>query len=157
MSDLGAQNIELVRRFNESWDVGLFRKLYDGKATEEETARVHDQWKGMLEQLDPDVEIDMSFMPGGGARRGIDGWIAFWREWIGTWEDWRFTQSSWEAIGKHVLVEDHLEARGRDGVDVDAHQWEVWTVHNGKIARLAVYLDREEALAATVREQGPSP
>ena len=50
--------------------------------------------------------------------------------------------------GRHVVVPVTLRARGREGIAVSADNTHVYTVKNGRVARVALYQELEEALSA---------
>jgi hypothetical protein len=47
-----------------------------------------------------------------------------------------------------VVVPHHLRARGRNGVQVEAHSTTVFTIREGRIVELRLYRDRADALKA---------
>jgi ketosteroid isomerase-like protein len=63
-------------------------------------------------------------------------------------------ESSWieidEAIpvGDHVVVPHTTHARGRDGIEVKARTTWLFTIRDGKIERVCLYQERQEALEA---------
>jgi ketosteroid isomerase-like protein len=47
-----------------------------------------------------------------------------------------------------VVVPTTVRARGRDGVAVSANSVHLYTFEDGRLVRITLYQDREEALAA---------
>ncbi len=48
-----------------------------------------------------------------------------------------------------MVVPHTLRARGRKGIEVQRRQTQVYTVEDGRVSRVAMYQETEEALAAT--------
>jgi ketosteroid isomerase-like protein len=101
---------------------------------------------------DPSVEWDMS---------GVAGWVEqeiyrgpevfdFLEGWRQSWEGWHFeVEEMREGVGGHVLAGIHEVARGADtGASVDQRRYLVSTVRDGKIVRVQMFSDRQEALEA---------
>jgi hypothetical protein len=56
-------------------------------------------------------------------------------------------------VGDHVVVPHTTRVRGRDGIEARARTTWLFTNPNGKIERLCLYQDKDEALeAAGLRE-----
>ena len=55
--------------------------------------------------------------------------------------------------GENVVVIDRSRLRGRDGIEVEAHNVYVATVRDGLIASWTMYRDRAEALKAVGLEK----
>ena len=106
----------------------------------------------LLERIDDDFVFDWSRSrsPLRGVYRGADGIAGFLREQWSTFEE--FVIEPWEFIdrGRHVVVPLTLRARGREGIAVSADNTQVYTVEDGRVARVALYQETDEALAATV-------
>jgi ketosteroid isomerase-like protein len=128
---MSQENVEIVRRGYEHW-------LATGEF--------------LIAVLDPDFVWDMSTFRGWPEQQTYhdEGANQFIADWNDAWEDWV------------VEVEDHIDAgeagvvtiahqRGRSkasGVPVDMHFGQIWTVSDGKQARVRVYSTPEEALEA---------
>jgi ketosteroid isomerase-like protein len=88
--------------------------------------------------------------PDGGEYHGLEGLGAAWRDFLGAWKDFRIEA---ERVvpgtdGRYVLLL-RLHGRGKgSGVDIDADVANVAGIRDGKIARLEMFWDREEALRA---------
>ncbi len=69
----------------------------------------------------------------------------------------RFAES-WEALeiethevtetGDHVVAEQTLHARGRDGIDVPSRVTWVWTFDGDRVTRAAMYQEHDDAMKA---------
>lgn len=101
-----------------------------------------------------DFEVVGGDLRGGGglttAGHGIEGLLAAWRDWLGPWESYWTQVEDFVDAGKDrvlVLVRDHGRLRGSDS-EVENIAASVWTLREGKIARIEFHVDRKEALKA---------
>jgi ketosteroid isomerase-like protein len=125
----------------------LVRALFDA-AARRDTATVRALY-------DPEVEWDntrgpMQGLVEGKVYRGYDGLRHWWREFREPWESvWDEVEDLIDA-GDQVVSVHTSHARGRaSGVVVDVeHFATVWTFRQGKIARVALFATRAEALEA---------
>ena len=101
---------------------------------------------------DPSIEWDMS---------GVAGWVEqeiyrgpqvfeFLEGWRQSWEGWHFeVEDVLEGAGGQVLAGIHERAKGADtGASVDQRPYLVLTLRDGKIVRVQMFSDRQEALEA---------
>jgi ketosteroid isomerase-like protein len=109
-----------------------------------------------------DVVWDMSNFHGWPEQQvyeGASGAQAFLSEWVDAWEDWELELEAFHDVGDTVVV--LLRQRGRSkaaGMPVEMAFAQVFTFRDGKQARIEVYSDRREALAAAgVSEQREGP
>jgi hypothetical protein len=88
--------------------------------------------------------------PRGLAARGVDGFIAFWREWLTAWETWSVGEQEFtELDADRVLSTYDASARSKTAqVDVDFHPAHLMTFCNGKVTRVELFLNRVDALEA---------
>ncbi|TMK99257.1 MAG: nuclear transport factor 2 family protein [Actinobacteria bacterium] len=81
---------------------------------------------------------------------GIEGLIAAWCDWLHPWETYWTQVEDFTDAGDDrvlVLVRDHGRLRGSDS-EVENIGASVWSLREGKIARIEFHLNREEALKA---------
>jgi ketosteroid isomerase-like protein len=72
-----------------------------------------------------------------------------WFQALNAWEGFRSEPQEFIAHGPHVLVRNHITARGREsGLDVDADTASLFTLEDGKVVRLGLYWDVERARRA---------
>ena len=112
----------------------------------------------LLALYDPDIEWDNSRSPVGDFAgtvgrvfRGRDGVQRAFREWYEAWEKVDSeVEELIDAGGEHVVSVFTYRARGRtSGAEVEfAHMAGIWTIRNGKVARVAWLPTREDALEA---------
>jgi ketosteroid isomerase-like protein len=143
---MSEQNVELVRSLQPSDDddlVALFR----------------DEGTALMESLAPFVHDDFEIVaPSGiqpGRRTGLAGLRAGWLDWLEPWESYRVEVEDLIEAGDEIVVLVRDYGR-RVGVtqEISVVGAAVWTVRDGKVARVAFYLNRSEALeAAGLSEQ----
>ena len=81
---------------------------------------------------------------------GLDGLVAVWREWLSPWDTYRTEVEDFLEAGEDrvvVLVRDLGRLRGSDS-EVELLSASVWTLREGKIARIAFHASRASALKA---------
>jgi ketosteroid isomerase-like protein len=80
---------------------------------------------------------------------GFDGLRAVWLEWLDPWESYRVEIEDVIDVGDAavVLFRDYGR-RGGMAAEISVSGGTVWTVRDGKVARVAFYPVRSEALAA---------
>ncbi len=126
---MSRENVEVVRAALEAWN--------------------RDDWDAILESATPDFELDMSRAMG--PFRGVYGAgqvRRFWESFAANWESRRFEAHELIEAGEHVVVPVTLHTRGREGIEVSARITHLWTLRDGRLARMCMYQDREEALEA---------
>jgi ketosteroid isomerase-like protein len=141
---MSEENVELVRRLQPRGDTDLVAAFRD-----EATAAA------VMETLSPffheDVEIVApAFVAGEGVRFvGLDCLRAAWLDWLEPWEGYRVEVEDVIDAGDDVVVLVRDFGR-RAGMTVEASVvgGAVWTVRDGRVARVAFYLNRSEALRA---------
>src|SRR6476620_3766667 len=126
-----SENLDLVRSILAAWERGDFSST---------------EW------ADPGVEWAFADGPEPGTRRGLSGMAKAHREWLGAWEDLRIEAEEYcELDDERVLVLVHLAGRGKtSGLEigqVQAKGADLFYVRGDKVTRLALYLDRDRALA----------
>lgn len=95
----------------------------------------------------PDVELDATHMPDGQVFRGVDevrGHIADWRS---GWHDFQEEVEDIREAGNLVVIFYRDSGIGRSsGVETEISYASVWDLREGRIARMKIFLDRDEAL-----------
>jgi ketosteroid isomerase-like protein len=136
-----SQNVELVRRLQPSPDTDLVALLLDDAA-----------FGALAPFFHEDCEVvGPSAVTGGETDRriGLEGLRALWLDWLDPWETYRTEIEDVIDAGEHVVVlpRDYGRRAGMDA-EVNLLGGTVWTVRDGKIARVAFYLHRSEAFEA---------
>jgi ketosteroid isomerase-like protein len=96
-----------------------------------------------------DPEMEVVFEPPGlvPPQRGLDGLLEGWRLWVEQWASYRVEfENVFEDGDRLVALVRQVGRTIHGGVDVPSSpSAAVWTVRNGRIARMAFYLDRTVA------------
>jgi ketosteroid isomerase-like protein len=97
-----------------------------------------------------DVELDWSASRSWLARvyRGIDEVLRFYEGYFEAFEWIAIQPECFIHAGEFVVVPNTAHQRGRDGIEVSARSTLVFTLRDGKIARICLYQRTEEALSA---------
>ena len=124
-------NLDVVRSIFTAWECGDYSSV---------------EW------ADPEIEFTLADGPDPESWTGIDGMAAGWRAFNHTWEDFRAEVTECREVDdEHVLVlvqfHGRAKAGGLDLAQMDTQQANVFHVRDGKVVRLALYWDREHALA----------
>jgi ketosteroid isomerase-like protein len=124
------RNVEVVRRALDAWN----RRDLDGA----------------LEWMHADGEVDWceSRGPQKGIYRGLLEIRCFYEDWLSLFDKVDIRPEEFVAAGQHVVVPNRGYARGREGVTVEASSTQVFTISEGKIARIRLYQDKGAALKA---------
>ena len=119
------ENVQIVRRVYESWAKGDFSDP---------------------EPYHPDIRFEMPDWPEGASAHGVEEMSKTWFQALNAWDGFRSEPKEFIAHGPHVLVRNHITARGREsGLVVDADTASVFTLEDGRIVRLALYWNVERA------------
>jgi ketosteroid isomerase-like protein len=108
--------------------------------------------EAMLEQATEDFEYDWTRSRGLYAKvyRGPEGFKEFVNEQWTMFDDFRIEVHEMIPRGdRYVVVPGAVYATGRDGVPVSASSTHLYTFEGGRIVRVALFQERDEALAAT--------
>jgi ketosteroid isomerase-like protein len=77
---------------------------------------------------------------------GLEGFVAGWRDWLEPYASYRARAEEFIDAGDRVVVLIRVRATtARDGVAVDHEPAAVWTIADGKVVALGLYLDRDAA------------
>jgi ketosteroid isomerase-like protein len=104
------------------------------------------------EIVDPEFVWDMSAFRGWPERQvyaGLKGAREFIADWREPWEDWELELEELVDVGERVVA--IVRQRGRSkgtGLPVDMHFAMVWTIRDGKQARMRMYASPDEGLEA---------
>jgi ketosteroid isomerase-like protein len=127
-------------------NVEIVRAVYDAVARRDGAT--------VLALYDPEVEWDVSQVSygelmGGSLYRGHDGLRRWFGEYYEAWETVEHDCEELIDVGEHVISVATGRARGRaSGAQVEWHFAGIWTISEGKIARVTWFPTREEALEA---------
>ena len=154
-------------------NVEIVRRLYEAFETRDNVSP--------FEFYDPEIEWypgvpDVGFEP---VYRGHDGVREFWRSFLASWEsiefrldelidagdevvaliwevwtEWRVTAERFIDVGDKVVTIETIRGRGRgSGVETEGRYASIWTLQHGRVTRVEVGLDPQEALKAVGLEE----
>jgi ketosteroid isomerase-like protein len=139
------QDVELVRGL-----VGPFRQG-DVIPMWRDDAIVAAMRQAAADLLTPDFEcVFVREDIGRSIYHGVDGLRAAWLDWLEPWDSYHAGVEDVIDAGDGrvvVLTRDHARPKG-SSADVDFFGAPVWTVRDGKVARIEFYFNRAEGLAA---------
>jgi ketosteroid isomerase-like protein len=99
--------------------------------------------------FDPDVVFkEPPEQPGATTFRGLEAVLKGFGKWSENWVSHRIEPERLVDLGDRVLALEHHMLRGRDGIEVDAHAGNIWTVRHGQITRFEAWWDQAKALRA---------
>src|SRR5262249_22511886 len=138
--DIGASNVEIVRRVTEAFGAGTSESDRERMLT-----KIAELW-------DPEIEMDASEVPVldvSGVYRGAHAVRQVWREWLAAWQTTPFDYELVDAGDRVVQLLD-LQVRGRStGIEMPFGKFAfVYTVRDGLIVLQKLYMDQSEALKA---------
>jgi ketosteroid isomerase-like protein len=118
-------------------------------------AAQREDWGALIQELDPDVEIEDRDIPDADEYRGPDGFLKWLERWNESWESWRMDQVELRPSGGDtVVVLFRLTATGKgSGIEMDRADAMVDVLRNGKIAKVTYYNDQSRALEAAEQAQ----
>ena len=127
-----SENVDLVRSIYADWERGNYSSA---------------QW------AHPNIELIVADGPSPGRWEGLSAMAASARDLFSVWEDLRAVAEEYRALdGERVLVLDHRTGHGKTSglelAEMPTQGGTVWHMREGKVTRLVIYYDREQALAA---------
>jgi ketosteroid isomerase-like protein len=114
-------------------------------------------WDAVFDAYAPDIQWEDSSGLWGdwGIAKGHEGLRQAWRRWFAVFGDvqWALDGEPIDA-GSDVVATYRVHGRGREsGVEVDQRLTLIWSVREGKIARVRAYRERAEALETVGRRE----
>jgi ketosteroid isomerase-like protein len=127
------KNVELLRRFYEYFNQHDLDALLELCSPEVEVYK------------DPEVvEMVAAFTP-----RGQERVAQYLRGWLDSWDAYVARPEEFLGTGEEVAVLVHLRARGKGSqFEIEEDMADVFTVRDGAIVRLRLYVQRKDALKA---------
>jgi ketosteroid isomerase-like protein len=122
-------------------DAELLRRFY--------VALNDENFEAAMDVCDHQVEVYLApDVVSAVAPRGHRDVSAYLREFMGSWHMYRPEPEDFVAAGTKVVALVHLRARGKGSrFEIDEEIADVFEVDQGKISKLRLYVDREQALA----------
>jgi ketosteroid isomerase-like protein len=123
-----SENLDLVRSIYATWGRGDFSST---------------EW------ADPGIQFEIVGGPDPGRWTGVVGMTRGWRQWLGAWDDYKAEADEYRELdGELVLVFGRMKGRGKSsGVDVETEFGNLLDLRDGKVVRLCLYSNCEQALA----------
>jgi ketosteroid isomerase-like protein len=106
--------------------------------------------EAMIELAGDNFEHDWSrsMGPASGIYHGPEGFIDFVQDQWSMFDEVRLEAHELIPRGPHVVATTTVHGRGRDGISVSANSASLYTFEEGRLVRITLYQNREEALAA---------
>ena len=96
--------------------------------------------------LDDDFEWVATDFLDGAVHRGPASTIEFFRSWMAEWEDLEVDWQLEQVDDERALAVIDMRGRGREsGVPARMRFGQVWTMRDGRLKRMVMYLDPDEA------------
>jgi ketosteroid isomerase-like protein len=115
-----------------------------------EQARFSERPPPHTDLVAPDAEIDLSsrvFNPA--TYRGYEGWARLNAELREVWAEWEVVPERFFDAGDRVVTVEIVRGRGRSSdVVIEARYASIWTLRRGRVTRIEVGIDPDEALQA---------
>lgn len=125
---MSEENVEIVRRAWETWERG--------------------DLTGWLELVSDDL-VTRRVGLDNATYHGPEGFLEQASEWGEGFADWSVAAEEFIDTGNQVVVRNHQTARGdASGVPIAMDFWFVYTVSQGKIVRVDMFVNEREALEA---------
>jgi ketosteroid isomerase-like protein len=126
-----SSNLDLVRSIYAAWEHGDY---------------------GQVEWAHPQIEFVIADGPSPGRWEGLSGMSEGVRTWLSPWEELRQAAQEYREVdSEHVFVLHRYSGRAkRSGLDLEvmpARAACIFHIRRGKVVRLALYWDRDRALA----------
>jgi ketosteroid isomerase-like protein len=105
---------------------------------------------GMRSLAGDDFEYDWtrSLGPNRGVYKGPDGFFEFISDQWEMFDPMHLEVDEYIPRGNHVVVPSRIVGRGPQGVPVSAQSTHLYTFEDGRLVRITMFQEREEALAA---------
>jgi hypothetical protein len=145
---MSQENVEIVR--------GVFNPELDWAAAFRDEELLRENWSLVADSFEPDFET--TGVPDGlinTSARGFEGFRQEWSEWLSSWQTWFIEPEKFIPLsGDRVLALAVNRATSKtEGVEMVFMGASIWTLRNGKIRRMELFLEREQAFkAAGLRE-----
>ena len=121
-------NLDLVRSIYADWKRGDFSST---------------EW------ADRGIEFAIVGGPDPGSWTGVAGMRQGWRQWLSAWDSYDAEADNYRELdGERVLVFGRMSGRGKSsGVNVETEFANLLHLRDGKVVRLCLYSNHEQALA----------
>jgi ketosteroid isomerase-like protein len=147
---MSEENVEIVRRVYPGSSVDIAQLFAD----EDAMARFETP---LLPLIHPSFEVSLDSGYAGLSDatsernlRGIDAFREMWRDWLSAWESFRLdVEDLLPLVDSRVLALVDMHARPKSGgIEMSLRGAAIWTLIDGQVSRIQLFLDRDEALEA---------
>ena len=145
---MSQENVEIVKGFLPAPDVNIVPLVRDD-----------DMWLALVDARSPFVHADYESVnkglpDGDKAYVGVDGERALWLDWLAPWVSYRVGAEEYIDLGERVLVRSYAFGRPEASTaEVKLTHGDIWTIRDGKLARVEYYTSRAEAFKAAGLEE----
>jgi ketosteroid isomerase-like protein len=146
---MSQENVEIVRGFLPAPDVNIVPLVRDDE-----------MWPALVDAshisfAHADYESVLKGLPDGDKTYvGADGERALWLDWLAPWVSYRVGAEEYVDLGERVLVRSYAFGRSEASTaEVKLTHGDIWTIRDGKLARVEYYTSRAEALKAAGLEE----
>jgi ketosteroid isomerase-like protein len=139
---MSQSNVELVLGFQPDPDMDLVERFRDDDSWAAFSAALAPAFAPDFESANALLGIEKTYT-------GMDGFRALWLDWLAPWATHRVEIAQAIDLGDRVLVlAEALATIHGSTARVKRSTGAIWTVRDGKVARVDFYPDRAEALEA---------
>jgi ketosteroid isomerase-like protein len=136
------ENVELVRGLQPGPEVDIAALVRDDKTAETARAAVASVFHDDFECITVRPGVRSTY-------RGFDGLRASWLDWLDPWDSYYTVIEDVIDLGDRVLVLVRDRGRRRNlAAEVELRAASLYTVRDGKVARVEAYTNRDDALKA---------
>ena len=133
----------LVRRVNE---------LFNALDPDPDVRRGSTALRDLMALFDEDMEyVQVGGPPDAASFGGRRSFQAVWEEWLSIWREHRSTIVEIREEGDRVLILTHERFRPREGMDLERRGAGIFTIREGRVARLDAYMEQQPAIDAFER------
>jgi hypothetical protein len=139
---MSQENVELVLGFQPDPEMDLVERFRDDDSWAEFSAALAPAFAPDFASANALLGIEKTYI-------GMDGFRNLWLDWLAPWATHRVKIGKAIDLGDRVLVlAEVLATIEGSEAQIKRTTGGVWTVHDGKVARVEFYPDRDEALEA---------
>jgi ketosteroid isomerase-like protein len=142
---VSSDNAELVRNIH----AGIPEDMVAAFKDESFVVALRENWDSLFHS---DFEFTLNTPASFGLAQdysGMEGFVEGWRDWLAPYVSYRIEPLEFVGAGDRVLVPVRVVAKtSRGDVEVEHRPAAVWTLRDGKVRRLDLFLEVDDARAA---------
>ena len=137
---MSQENVELITSLQPGPDVDIAELFRDEQVAEA-------TWAAVASAFHDDCDFVNASQGVGSTHSGLDGLRALWLEWLTPWDSYYTETEDVIDVGNRVVVLFRDHGRRKDlAADVELRGASVYTVRDGKVARVEFNPNRDEVL-----------